>query len=542
VSPIQAAINDAPFWDDGEPNQASAEAGRRFRIKRAFAATAVAQLFSLLSMLMGLLSVPLYLHFLGQERYGVLLTGIAYSGFLMIADGGLSWSSMLLISQANARGDQREIASIVRASIVLAFGSSAAVLFVVVFLLWLTQLNYVSAFLPVHAEFPGLVLSLGVYGSFTLGSSTIYNVFFGLQEAHWSAFYQGLGRTLGNIASLLAAACGASLGIVFTANTVCFVLIGALAAYHCIRKNPKAFSNGAWWQPEQFHVQLRTGLKNFSIQVGNIIIASAPVISISRFAGNVAVPGFNIPMTLLNTPTGIVQSLNANMQAAYGDAVGSNDHAWIASTVERLLRQSILFLGLLSAGYFATARPFIELWTVGRLAISDSMLLSVTAIAVCFSLDSIFRFALIGMNRHRLTGISEIGFGIMAIVGCSLIVYILGPDYVGLGILVSYLSTSAWLLPLQLYRELGDCRLFPTLGFCFRTIVFTIISSILGRFVVDAIGVYSPTVAILAGATLVVLCFGTLCRSLLADDFRRAVQSINRIFRSIAIRAASIKK
>ena len=90
------------------------------RLRKAVRATLVIQLFSVAGAAMSVITVSLYLQWLGTERYGLMLTAFACAGYLMFSDAGLSWASMLLIAQAHGREDRAEIARIVRNSFTLA--------------------------------------------------------------------------------------------------------------------------------------------------------------------------------------------------------------------------------------------------------------------------------------------------------------------------------------------------------------------------------------------------------------------------------------
>ena len=68
------------------------------RLKRAGMSVVVGQGFMVAGTLVSFLTVPLYLGWLGDTRYGLMLTALACAGYLMFSDAGLSWSSMLLIS------------------------------------------------------------------------------------------------------------------------------------------------------------------------------------------------------------------------------------------------------------------------------------------------------------------------------------------------------------------------------------------------------------------------------------------------------------
>lgn len=509
---------------------------RAFRVNRALVATGVTQSFNILTMLFGLVSVPLYLEWLGEERYGLYLTGLAYGGFLMFADAGLSWSSMLLISQAKGRGNSAEISSIVRTSISLASVSGLMVMLIVSSIYWLLCSKYLLMIFPAHTEFPGLFLAVGISTVLSLCFSAFYNVFIGLQEGHIAAFYQGSGRLVALFASLFAAKSGASLGVVLAANVTAAGIFGVAAALHCVRRNHSAFQNGVWWNSIQLKKQIRTGLKSFAMQLGNVLTGSAPVIAISRISGTALVPAFTVPLTLLNTPLSLVQSLNANMQASYGEAVGAKDQVWIASTVAKMLRQTLLFLSLLVSGFLTVSRPFIELWTGGRLIVSDAMQCSVVCVAACLAINSIFRFALSGMNQHRLTGISEICFGLLSVAFATTAALNIGPEFFGFGIVVAFGCTSGWLLPSQLSKQLGNAALLPSASFLLRLLVLIGCSIGLGKVLVNYLAEQSVVIAVLVGGIVVVGSFSILMKRLLKDDFENArnffQRFVSRIYRT----------
>jgi O-antigen/teichoic acid export membrane protein len=512
---------------DAEGNSTAA---RNFRFQRALAAMSVSQLFNILSTILGLISVPLYLTWLGNERYGLLLTGLAYGGLLMFADAGLSWSSMLLIAQARGRDDKYEIANIVRASIILAFASSIVVVLIVAVLMFFLNSDLNFFLLPTHPEFTGIIVAVGFSTVVSLVFSAFYNVFIGFQEGHLAAFYQGIGRLLSIIIGLLTAASGASLGFILAANAFSSAAAGLFAAVHCVKRNPAAFAHGNWWQPLHFKQQLRAGMKSFAMQLGSILLGSAPIITISRISGAIMVPTFTVPFTLLNTPLNFIQSLNANLQASYADAVGGNDFGWIGETVTRMLKQSLIYLCILVSGFFVVANPFVSAWTSGKLIVDDIMLLSVACVASCLCVNSIFRFALSGMNRHKLTGISEIVFGLLSIVLAGFISGIIGPQFVGLGVFAAYMGTSGWILPLQLSKQLGGVSFFPRPSFILKLFCITLGTILTGKTFIRCLANRDNAFAIVTAAGIVTITFVFLFRVLLNEEHQKIVLQLRWLF------------
>ena len=95
------------------------------RIRQAVRATAVVSVFGYLSQVGSLIAIPVYLHAFGAEGYGLMLTVLALTGYLGFADAGLSWSTLILVAQANGHSDRNEIAHVVRHGLALGVCSAA---------------------------------------------------------------------------------------------------------------------------------------------------------------------------------------------------------------------------------------------------------------------------------------------------------------------------------------------------------------------------------------------------------------------------------
>lgn len=477
-------------------------------------ATAVVQFFSMAAMLLSLVAVPLYLRWLGHERYGLLLTGMAFASYLMFADAGLSLASMLLISQANGRNDKKEITTIVRTSVSLGALSALAVCLTVIVLFFILKNPQRPAWLPTSEEAAGLVLSVGLSVVITLLLSPFYSVFMGLQEMHITALYQGVSRLLGVLASVGAAALSAPLGLVFGANVLCSLIIGFVAAVHCARRHPWAFQHGSFWDARQVHRLLRTGGKSFAQQAGGILVGTAPLMAISTFAGTAHVPHLSIPLTLLNAPLSLMNSFGASLQPGYGEAMGRDEGAWIAETIRSILSLGMVFLGLLVAGFMVLAQPFIQVWTLGKIVISPLMLLSVIFIASTGVLTGIFRFALTGMNRHRTAGYSDVACGVLSLLCCACAVYLGGYASVGLGTLAAVLLTSGWVLPADLKNALSQTVPWIQHRLVWTLLFATTVSAGAGQVIFSLMSPLRVEVASTVSGLVIVLIYAGIIRSM----------------------------
>ncbi len=89
------------------PADPHSEAGRAHLRNRAIALTALAAAFARgVSILTALVSVPLTLHYLGTERYGMWMTLSAFTALLSFTDFRIGNSVLTALAQRTGSGDE----------------------------------------------------------------------------------------------------------------------------------------------------------------------------------------------------------------------------------------------------------------------------------------------------------------------------------------------------------------------------------------------------------------------------------------------------
>jgi len=164
------------------------------RTGRALRSTLVVSVLGYGAQALSLVAIPLFLKTVGADGYGLMVTVMAFMGYLTFADAGLSWGSMILIAQAQGRDDKTGIAHIIRHSAVLAAGSGAVVLVTLGLILAAAAAGWRLPMFAGHPEADRLLLIAGVQLALNLQFGIVYNLFQGLQESYWAGVYQGGGR------------------------------------------------------------------------------------------------------------------------------------------------------------------------------------------------------------------------------------------------------------------------------------------------------------------------------------------------------------
>jgi O-antigen/teichoic acid export membrane protein len=437
------------------------------RSSRAFRSTLVVTVLGYAAQGLSLLAIPVFLKTVGAEGYGLMVTVMALMGYLGFADAGLSWGSMILIAQSNGRGKRDEIAHIVRHSVVLAAASGTVVLLAVALILSASSIGWHLPMFARHREADRLLIIAGAQLALGLQFGVVYNLFQGLQQGYWTAVYQGLGRILGLAASMAAALATGSVAAMMLTQLAFTLLSGVAATLHAWRQHPWAFAPGRWTDRSQYRAQIRIGAKNFMLQIGRTLGGTAPTLSISSILGPAAVPFYTVPTTLLTMFFTPINSWNANMQSAYGEAWESGDKDWVRGAYQMSLERALVLGGLGISLFLALGDRFIRLWTHDRLSLDLATALSISAIVALSALIAGGQFLLTGLNEHRRASIAEICNGMASLVLTSLCVRLWGLGSVGFGVVVAALGTSVWVLQREIASHTGRTFL-PTVFFSAR--------------------------------------------------------------------------
>lgn len=457
------------------------------RFQKAFRATVVDSGFGYASQALSFFSLPLFLDTLGAEGYGLMVTVLAFTGYLNFADAGLSWGSMVLISHAHGQQDKEKIAHITRHSAILAAASGLVALLFLGSVLGASALGWRLPMFARHPESDPLILIAGLQLILTLQFGIFFNVFKGLQETYWTAFYQGLGRLLGLAASMVAAWMTRSVEAVMIVQLIFATAAGVAASIHVWRRHPWAFKRGSWTDWDQYNLQIRVGGKNFLIQIGQTLANTAPTFAISSILGPAFVPLYTVPVTLLSLFFTPINSWTSSMQNAYGEAWSSGAAEWTRNAFRKTLEQIVLVAGFGTALFLLYSDAFIQLWTHGRLSLVPWMGLSVAAFLVTNTLVKAAEYLLIGLNRHRNAAVAEMANGLIAMLLVPLSVRWLGIGAVGVGSMIALVSTCVWVLIREVRRQLGKGA-FPSVNYLIRVLIALAATVALGRFVPSASG------------------------------------------------------
>lgn len=320
-----------------------------------------------ISVLIGLLFVPLLLNYLDAERYGIWLTLTSIVGWFTFFDAGLGNGLRNKLTEALAKGElklAKEYVSTTYALISVVF-IGILILFYCVnpFLHWNSILNTTRV-----PENELSILALIVFTFFLL--RFIFNLIGIILMADQKPALNNAFNPLGNIVSLIIIYIlsltmkGALvlMGLVLSIVPVIVLLVATIILFRGkYRFLTPGIKNIKWKHSRSL---LGLGVKFFLIQIAAIILFTSSNIIITQVLGAEQVAVYNIAFKYFQVPVMLYGIIMTPIWSAVTDAYTRNDFAWLKNTLTKLNKFSMLvFLGIV---IMLIASPYVYTHWVGK--------------------------------------------------------------------------------------------------------------------------------------------------------------------------------
>ncbi len=341
---IRSFLQRKPFDQTNEKDRARE---RHVRVVLGAGASLLAKVFSVGT---ALISVPLTLHYLGSERYGMWMTMSSLVAMFAFADLGIGNGLLNAVAAAHGRNDRGAIRGFVSSGF---FALSAiACLLIGTFALaypfvpWFKLFNVETA--QARAEAGPALSVLLVCFALAIPIGIVQRVQMGLQRGFMASLWQCASSLLG-LAGLLVAVhwraglpwlvfafAGAPL-IAALGNT--FLFFGRLEPD--IAPSARAVSRDA-----ASHI-VQTGMLFFVLQIAVAVTFASDNVVIAQILGAESVTEYAVPERMFSLISMILGMALMPLWPAYGEAIARGDHPW----VRRILRRSFLTsIGLAAVG------------------------------------------------------------------------------------------------------------------------------------------------------------------------------------------------
>lgn len=411
-----------------------------------------------LNILISFLSVPLTIHYLGSERYGVWLTISSLLTWMALADFGLSGNALVNVLAESSGKDDLETARQYTSSafwvltgICILSGAVAAISFH--WISWRSVFR-VSAATSSHELNVACALTLGV---FILGFPL------SLQYSIYNAYQDGY---LANIWSISTNALAlVSLFIVSRFHGGLPQLIFALAGTRtlvAIANNYYLFRRYHWLIPYPSAVRwscvrrlFKLGGKYMVTQLAALGIYQSQPMIITQMLGPASVVIFVVSYKIITLPMDLIYLATQPFIAAFGEAKARGDWPWIRKAHKNATLASTGF-GFFFVGLMALiAKPLIRIW-------ATAAAVPTTAFILWLSVYVMIGIALMATNQ-LLSGVEKVTSLAISTALCAMGVISLGVllaqghGLVGIAMAMAF-SKLVTFWPIQLFEARRTLR------------------------------------------------------------------------------------
>ena len=411
---------------------------------------------TIVSILVGLISIPIGLHYFGTIRYGIWVVISSVIAYLNLSNLGINSAAAVLIAKASKLFEQRVV---LLRSLFLLFISSAVVLILIIGINhfyptnWIIILGKIPLNLSTEAAEAGIATA--ILFLLNLPLQVFFAGFIGLQKIYWTRFYSSLGSIVDLIALILTVLLKGNLVVLAIFRGISAISISILCGLHLLFSNPDLRRKTDKPIDAEFSIRsiFVSGIRFYIIGIAAMVVWNTDNLVISHFLGVKAVTPYAITFKVFTMAFSIFMAVNATLFPMYSKASGLKQWDWIQRTYERATQLLPIIGGLIWIGSVAFLREIIYIWAGFEAYSGILVVFSLGGYGYLLSLVNIHATLLGGLNATKnmvyigwAEAIANIGISI-ALVGS------LGLGGVALGTFLASLLTVLWMLPLDIYKQ-----------------------------------------------------------------------------------------
>ncbi len=343
-----------------------------------------------LNFILSFVALPVYLHFLGYERYGIWLVLTTVMSFAQLGNFGIGSAVAKYVAEYYSKNDVKSIRSYVTTA-VYSLAISGLLILVVI----LSFREQIVAAFKLSGDYSVLALQLLPY----VGMLTIYvfivkiveTTLSGLNRMDLASFFRFIGRGVGLSVSAFLLYRGMGVKSLLIAAFLSEMTSHLLFLYAIRALIPISFSRFRYVNKASFKHLVSFGAGVMGSSTLEMFVAPLNKLIISRFIGVGAIPVFDITYNVAMNIRGIAASgLGALTPEVSRLCALSDADAGRVPHIYRKTIKIILLVGIPAfLGVFLLATPLLQLWLQGRFNAALPSMLRIMLIAAFLNLYAI---------------------------------------------------------------------------------------------------------------------------------------------------------
>lgn len=390
-----------------------------------------------------LITVPMTLHYLGSERYGIWMTMISILAWLSVSDLGLANGLTPLLSAAIGQNKTSQAKQYISTTIwlLLAISGICSTIFAITWsqIDWQSALNVSNSSLSAEISTSILIAVLTLL--FSLPLKVTQRVYLATQMGLQANLWQLATAAASVIGIFIATKSDGGLISLVTGYSLAQLLTGVVNIFWLFLKTHPHLRPSL--KPKFEHLKHVSSMGSLFLlnQIATLIIFQKDSILISTTLNPTETANYNIVWQMFFFLNAINILASPHLSPAFGDAYAHNDHKWMRHVASRYIL--ITFSASLLASSFLAVffNQVLELWVGATLAPSSQVIYSIATLTVIMSIQWPLITLLNGTGRLR---IFTIFFIISAAINIPLsyaLIKIIGPE----GCAISTIITTAFI-------------------------------------------------------------------------------------------------
>jgi O-antigen/teichoic acid export membrane protein len=411
----------------------------RKRLIVGFWATALGPFVTLL---VQLVSVPLFLHYWGSHRYGEWLIMSAVPMYLSISDIGFGTVAGNDMAMRVSAGDYSGALETFQSTWALVAGLSLAIAALAFCCIFMTPLTSWLRIQTVPVPQARLVLAaLSVYALGVLQASTLLSGFRSDGKYPLGAFATNLVRLAENAAALATLMFhGGPVRVALVMAAIRLTGTAAVAAVLTVSLRWIRFgSSHASWQ--RVKTLARPAFAFMAFPIGNALSIQGMTVLLGMLLGPVAVATFTPMRTLSRFPYQVIDSIKNAVWPELSSAYGAQK--WeLARRLHRSCCQIAFWFALIAVLGLAIAGPAcFHMWTRGQVVMNQTCFYVLLTVVVASSLWNTSSAVSVAANRHQQLAVQYL----LGTAGSLLLGYLLVQRFGLTGAAVALLACDLWM-------------------------------------------------------------------------------------------------
>lgn len=396
----------------------------------------------ILTILLSFISLPLTIHYLGPDRYGVWVTIITTTAWIAVLEFGLTDTLTNTIATSHATGD-REVAARHTANALAITFIFACLLFAIGAFIWpyLDWMRIFNVRAGVNASEIRNTITVACLLILLAPICTIgAKILSGYQQTHTANLVTAVAAMLSVGGLLLGLYLRLSMPMLFLCTTGFVTLSGVITLIWVL------FIAKPWLRPRMDYLSvslskqlLATGAPFFLIRIAGIVVFSTDNLIISHFLGADHVTPYSVGMRLVTCAQLIPSFLFPSLWASYAESAALGDIAWIHRTYTRTMRYTMVIVSAILVVIALFGRWIIAVWA-GQVAVpSEPLLLGMCIWTIIWGITNVQSCLLGALGRTRIQAVSGMIAAVFNLVLSIMLVQRIGAIGVIASTVISYI-------------------------------------------------------------------------------------------------------